>query len=174
VGFILCSAGLQPAAPAQPGNLNTFMIDQIDTRLHDWILTVLDDVTISLRPPDAETTGQGVSLYLLELVDDPPLRGQQPPPLQLALRYLVTTWAAEPAAAHRLLGQLAFSAMTQPDLAVELQPPTAATWQALNARPQPAFILRVPLRQHRPQPTIPLVRAPLVIQVEPGLPTSVP
>ena len=60
------------------------MIDQIDSRLRDWIVTVLGDVTISLRPPGAETAGQGVSLYLLELVDDPPLRGQQPAQYRLS------------------------------------------------------------------------------------------
>ena len=148
------------------------MIDQVDGRLRDWVITVLGDVTVSLRPPGAETAGQGVSLYLLELVDDPPLRGQQPPPLQLALRYLVTTWSEEAAEAHRLLGQLAFEAMGQPGMAVELQPPAAATWQALGARPQPAFILRVPLRQEQIRPPMPLVRAPLVVQIEPAVPPA--
>jgi hypothetical protein len=143
------------------------MIETVDARLVDWVQTVLGPVPVSLEPPQADLDEEGVSLYLLELVRLPPPRGQERPPLQLALRYLVTTWADTPERAHHLLGELVLSALEQADLTVQLEPLPADNWAALGVLPQPSFALQVPLRRERPQPEPRLVRRPLVVRASP-------
>ncbi len=142
------------------------MIEQVDDQLRDWVANVVGHVPVSLElPGNWQTDGQGISLYLLELVEYPSLRGAQVPPLQLSLRYLLTTWARELETAHHWLGQLVFAAMAQPGFDVELGPVPAATWSAFGLAPRPSFFLRVPLRQERPSPAMPTVRVPLVQQI---------
>ena len=140
------------------------MIDQADGRVKEWAAAVDAGAAVSLAPPTDGLPGRGVSLYLMELASEPPARGGGRPPLQLGLRYLVTTWAEAPEEAHRLLGQLAFAAMEEVEFQVELEPVPAAAWAALGAAPRPSFVLRVPLRQERPVPTAKPVRQPLVVQ----------
>jgi hypothetical protein len=105
-----------------------------------------------------------VSLFLMELTSLPPMRGERRTPLQLALRYVVTTWAQDAGAAHRLLGDLVAAAMQEEDFEVQLEPLSAEAWAALRAAPRPSFVLRVPVRQARPDPAVRLVRRPLVVQ----------
>lgn len=143
------------------------MIDQVDSRLREWAANTLDIRTISLRPPTDDQSDRGASLYLVELISAPPLRTVQRPPLQLSLRYLVSTWAEEPEEAHRLLGGLVFAAMEHPEFEVEIEPVPAAVWMALGVIPRPSFFLRVPLRRERPQPEAKYVRKPLVVQTAP-------
>ena len=47
---------------------------------------------VVLGPPWATRSGHGVNLYLLDLARRQPTRGTSRPPLQLWLRYLITTW----------------------------------------------------------------------------------
>ena len=148
--------------------LGARMIDQVDRRLEEWVVQTLGVPTCTLDPPTDDRPGQGVSLFLLELVERPVLRGGTGrPPLQLALRYLVTTWAEGPEEAHRLLGELAFAAMAMDGFAVDLEPVPTAIWTALEVKPRPSFILRVPLRKDMPEPTAKLVRQPLVVRPTP-------
>ncbi len=134
------------------------MIDQIDERLSTWVEGVLGGIKPQLTPPkDAEGT-LAVNLYLLELVDDPLRRNTTRPPLQPALRYLVTTYADEPKDAHRLLGMLVYAAFAHEEFEVELKPLPHNSWSAFKIAPRPAFILRVPLPHEWPALTIPLVR----------------
>ena len=128
------------------------MIDQIAQRLQVWVGQALPETTVTIEPPGPSRSGQGVSLYLFELVDDPPLRGSQRTPLQAAARFLVTTWAATTEEALRLLGDLLFAAMEKTEFQVELTPLPAATWATFGLTPQPSFVLRVPLQWARPQP----------------------
>jgi hypothetical protein len=143
------------------------VIDRIDDKLSSWIKTILGEIPLSLSEPAPPPSQPGVNLYLWELLDAPPLRGQQRPPLQIHLRYLVTTWADEPAEAHRLLGQLVFAALADPEFEVDLTPLSAESWLALNMVPRPAFFLRIPLRLEQPEADIPLVRAPVVLNGTP-------
>lgn len=143
------------------------MIDQIDQRVKAWVEQTLPRVAVTLGPPGAVRDGQGISLYLFELVDDPPLRGSQRTPLQAAARYLVTTRAGTPEDAHRLLGDLLFAAMDSAAFQAELNPLPAAAWTAFGLPPQPSFVLRVPLQMARPQPPVPRVRHPLDVQPVP-------
>lgn len=143
------------------------MIDQIAQRLQDWVAQALPETTVTIEPPRPSPGGQGVSLYLFELVDDPPLRGSQRAPLQAAARFLVTTWAGTTADALRLLGDLLFAALEKTEFQVELTPLPAAAWATFGLSPQPSFVLRVPLQWSRPQPPVKRVRHPLAVQPTP-------
>lgn len=147
------AAAEQPRARARP--------DETEDRLRSWIRSVDPEAEVSLGPPGAARAGRGVSVYLLDIAPQPPARGASRPPLQLSLRYLVTTWAEDPAAADRLLVDLAYSAMEQTDLEVDLQPLTPATWTALQAVARPSFVLRVTARRSRARPPAPPVLLPL-------------
>jgi hypothetical protein len=143
------------------------MIDEIDRRLRAWTESVVEGSTFSLTPPDDARSGSGVSFYLLALAEKPPTRTTRRAPLQLALHYLVTTWADAPEEAHRLLGELVFAAMETDDFEVDLDPIPPEIWAAFAIAPRPAFVLRVPLRKERPEPEVKRVQTPLVVQVEP-------
>lgn len=143
------------------------MIDQADARLSAWTKQVLEISTITLAPPSNSQEDEGASLYLLDLASAVPPNGAGRPPLQISLRYLVTTWAKNPETAHRWLGMLAFAAMESSDYEVELDPLPYEIWLALGAAPRPAFILKVRIRLERPEPIAPLVREPLNVQSSP-------
>lgn len=143
------------------------MIDQVDDRLKNWVAQILGPTEISLTGPGSNRTGQGVDLYLFELANSFPSPGSQLPPLKLELRYLVTTWAETPEAAHHLLSTLVFAAMTHNLFELDLTPLPAAAWQAFGVPPGPAFMLRVPLTVERPEPPTRLVTQPLVLQDSP-------
>jgi hypothetical protein len=140
------------------------VIDQTDHQISDWIGKVLPDTTINLGPPGTVSDGRGVNLYLMELAASPPSRGSERPPLQVELRYLITTWAEAPEEAHRLLSVLLFAALERSDLDVDLRPLTGETWSAFGMAPVPSFVLRAPVRQERPLAPAPLVRVPLRIE----------
>jgi hypothetical protein len=143
------------------------VIEKIDQQLEEWVKNVLGPVTVSLDPPGTVQADSGVHLYLIELVDSPPPRNTKRAPLQLSLRYLVTTWADSPEEAHRLLGDLVLAAMGDAHLKVELEPLSATSWTALGIPPRPSFMLRVPIRQERPQPEVKPVLQPLKVKADP-------
>lgn len=144
------------------------MIDQIDRQIKSWVEGIVDGVTISLERPDYRTSGKGAFVYLIMLTDRPPPRGPKRPPLQLTLRYLVTTWAETPEEAHKILGELVFAAMDNPEFGVEFNTITISDWTVFGISPQPYFILSVPLRLDREGPIeTKLVRKPLVIRAAP-------
>ena len=133
-------------------------IDEVTDLLAGWAGQVTGGARVSLAPPDVQPDALHVNVYLLDLVHNPPLRGLGPLPLQVTLRYLISAWGPEPAAAHRALHRLVFDALERPDRTVEAEPVPAALWSALGVPPRPAFLLRVPLRVERYEPNVPLVR----------------
>ena len=145
-------------------------MDEIDQLLKDWIVSVCGEVQVSFAAPRREEEGEGVGLYLMELLNAPPGMGSGRPPLRITLRYLVTTWAEQPGNAHRRLGQLMFAAMENKECEVALEPPSAAVWQAFGAPPRPAFVMRVPLARQRVERRAPLVRKRLTIHPSPMRP----
>ncbi|HTU01020.1 MAG TPA: Pvc16 family protein [Candidatus Sulfotelmatobacter sp.] len=140
------------------------MIDQVDRRLRDWVKGVVEGVDVRLEAPRAAETGRGIGLYLMEMASLPPPSTHQLPPWQVGLRYLVTTWSPESEEAHRILGELVFAALQNPEFQVELEPVPADVWQAFGIAPRPSFVLRVPLQQARARPKVKLVRAAPVVQ----------
>lgn len=143
------------------------MIDQICEQLQTWVQNAVDAGTVSFEPPGAATGPRGVSCYLLEIAEDPPLRGVRDAPLQLACHFLITCRAPAPLDANRLLGELIFAAMQQTDYRVLLQPAPAELWLAFAAPPRPSFVLRVPAQLARPQTPAPRVRKPIDVEGAP-------
>lgn len=142
------------------------MAFELDERLKDWVGGVVPGAELSLAPPSAKNTGQGVGLYLLEVRQSPPPSTTKRVPLQIALRYLVTTWSEEPEGAHQMVVELMFSAMENKDFEVELEPIPLTLWSLFGTPPLPSFILRMPLRHERPQPQAKYVRE-LKVQTSP-------
>jgi hypothetical protein len=141
------------------------MSDKLDDRLKRWIESIVDGVAVSLSAPEAQTSGQGIGLYLLDLMQSSPISTMKPPPLQLTFRYLVTTWSERPEDAHEILSRLFFAAMENKDFEVERNPPSIEIWRAFGVNPRPAFLLRAPLLQERPRTPAKLVREPVRVDV---------
>lgn len=140
------------------------MIDEIDRHLSDWIATILKDVGVSFEPPAREQRGRSVGLYLMDLTRIPAPRGKRRPPLQIRLRYLVTTKADDPQEAHQMLGELLIAALQESEFVVEQEPLPISLWEALKVEPRPAFVLRVPLIHEQPEKLAPPVRKPLILK----------
>ena len=144
------------------------MIEEIDQRLSEWIVSVLsEDIEVSLRPPADMGDKKTVGLYLKDILPSAPTRGTRRPPLQVLLRYLVTAWSKSPKEAHHVLGQLLFAAMEHADYEVDLEPIPAQVWTAFGTIPMPAFMLRLPLRVERPEKPVQLIRSPIEVQQSP-------
>jgi hypothetical protein len=135
------------------------VIDDVDRQLTSWVGEIVPGATVTLDGPDPGTTAD-VGLHLFELSDLPPARGVEQPPLQVLLGYLVTTWGADTAAAHKRLGDLLFAALQSPDYEVRF-PAVTAFWNAANVPPRPSFVLTVPLRQAVDRAPAPPVLSPL-------------
>lgn len=142
------------------------MIDSLDFQLRDWVRSQAAgvEVVFGLPPVDVGGVSTAVYLYLLDVTPGltRALRPGEGAESELVLRYLLTV-AGETAEAHRLLGELAFAALDATDFTLDAEPLTPDLWQALGLPPQPCLVLRVPLRRRRPQPEVPLVREPLVV-----------
>lgn len=130
-----------------------------------WARRVVPDVPVAIAPPPSADADAGVRIHLLSLAPVAAARGAKRPPLELALRYLVTTNADDEADAHRWLGVLAFDAMDVRDWSVESDPPDTELWRAFEIAPRAAFVVRVPLRLPRNDREAPLVRKPLVLDM---------
>ena len=143
------------------------MIEKVDSQIEQWIKETVGNITVSFNAPDALPDGRGINCYLLDLVDDPPMRGPQRTPNRLSLRYLITTWAGEVAEAHRLLGILAFATINHTEFDAHFEPIEPTIWTAFGVKPLPSFILAAPLRQERPDPDVLRVREPLSILTSP-------
>jgi hypothetical protein len=126
------------------------MIEAFDEQVRNWILSVAAGTEVSLAAPNGRKPGAGVGVYLMDVMKTAPSNTtKRPVPLQLTLRYLITTWSEKPEDAHQLLVRLMFAAMENEDYQVESDFPQVDLWTALGAPPQPAFLLRVPLIYER-------------------------
>ena len=144
------------------------MIEAFDEKVKNWILKVAGGVEVSLAAPDGRKPGAGVGAYLMDIMKAaPPNSTKRPAPLQLTLRYLITTWSDQPHQAHQLLVQLMFAAMENTDYHVESDFPPLSVWRALGVPPQPAFLLRVPLVYERTGAIAKPVHQPINIKSAP-------
>lgn|SRR5262249_40299049 len=139
------------------------MLGQTDDRLREWIGTVLPGVSVTHDIPPEPADKPLIAVYLMDVLSNPSARGTKRPPLQISLRYLITGWSREASEAQRLLVDLLFAAMDQADFEVERNPVPLELWLAFGLTPRPAFFLRVPLRQQRPESATKLVLQPMVI-----------
>jgi hypothetical protein len=139
------------------------VIDDLDRQLTAWVDDVVPGATVTLDGPAASATAD-VSLHLFELSDLPAARGDQRPPLQVQLGYLVTTGGADVSSAHERLGALLFAALQHSDYEVRFPGDMAAYWAAAKVPPQPGFVLAVPLRQEVDAKPAPPVTSGLRVQ----------
>jgi len=128
------------------------MIDEVDRRLTAWVKSVVEGVDVRLAAPGTSPEKRGIGLFLMEVVVMPPASTTKLPPLQVALRFMVTSWSDDPEDAHRMLGELIFAAMENSEFEVELTPVAVDVWRALGVPPRPSFVLRVPLQRARHMP----------------------
>lgn len=140
------------------------MFDQADHQLKAWVATILPDATIKLEAPQEGQAGRGVNLYLMGLAERPPTHESRKPSLQIALSYLVTTWAENQEEAHRLLGELVFAALEKNEFEVEFDTLPALAWSGYHLTPRPYFVLIVPVRKLREVPPTKYVTNPLSIR----------
>jgi hypothetical protein len=138
------------------------VIDEIDQQLSSWVDEVLPGASVTLDGPASGT--DDVGLYLFEMADLPPARGEDRPPLQVRLGYLVTTSGSDVTLAHNRLGKLLFAAMAQPDWDVRYPGDIAEFWSAVGQQPRAGFILTVPLRQPVEVKPPPPVQGPLRVE----------
>jgi hypothetical protein len=141
------------------------VIETVDQRLTNWADEVVGARIALLGWPPAAGRDRGVGLYLLDVVPTPPPRGLKRPHIDVFLRYLVTAWAEKPEEAHRLLGQLLFAALENPEFEVEHTSLPVAAWSAFGIPPRPSFVVKLPLRKELPARPAKLVRRPVVVEV---------
>jgi hypothetical protein len=155
------------------------VIDYADRFVVNWAKGILGGIGVFVDVPVSSRDESEVSLYLLELVHAPPARTVDRPPLQIALRYLVTSWAKDVEEAHRNLGKLLFAALENETsesaqtedgrltltVATEVEPIPADLWAAFSLAPRPAFILRCLLSLERKRRAAPYVRRPVRVEM---------
>lgn len=135
-----------------------------EDRIGAWVKSVDSNAQVSFGPPAADAKGRGASVYLLDIQQQLPARGVGRPPLQLWVRYLVTTWAPDESDANQLLLELAFAAAEQHDLEIETEHLSPETWTALQAVARPSFVMRMTASRARAQPVAPPVLHPLRLE----------
>lgn len=143
------------------------MIDQADRELQAWIRGIVPEVTVILGAPHQLEGQQGINLYLLALANPLPSWVNRQAGKRIALRYLVTAWAAEEERAHALLGKLVFAAMEKREYEVNLEELPVTLWVALGIAPRPALTLWVPCTLEQQERAVKLVRGPLVVHGAP-------
>jgi len=148
------------------------MIERIGQEIKDWISSVITGVEVALGLPDDGAQSAQIGLYLMDLSQSNCARVGKLSPFKINLRYLVTARSPRAEEAHRLLGELIFAALQKPEkeapeFEVVVEPLPVEAWAALGAPPQPSFFLRAPLRRERPEPEVPMVTEPVVLQPSP-------
>ena len=148
------------------------MIEIIGKEIKDWIGSVITGAEVVLGLPEGNAQSAQIGLYLMDLSRRNCARVGKLPPFKIDLRYLVTVRSPRPEEAHRLLGELIFAALQKtekesPEFEVVIEPLPVEAWAVLGAAPQPSFFLQAPLRHERPEPKVPLVREPVVLQPSP-------
>jgi len=148
------------------------MIERIGQEIRDWIGSVITGAEVVLGLPSDDARGAQIGLYLMDLSQSNCARVGKLPPFKINLRYLVTARSPRAEESHRLLGELIFAALRKPEkeapeFEVVVEPLPVEAWAVLGAAPQPSFFLRAPLRSERPEPAVPIVKEPVVLQPSP-------
>jgi len=155
------------------------VIRQIHREILGWIQATL--AKEDKRPSSGlvsrinEGTEPAIRLYLLEISNEPMARGSRKPPRRFVFRYLITASAEDLAQAHAWIWTLLREALQSSERSASLPPATnegtfdpswsvesdslsPAFWTSLEAIPQPAFVVRVPVLIEREQKLAPRVK----------------
>lgn len=163
------------------------MIEEVDQRLRQWVLSTLSDLPmdstpeVDFEPPGAEllqtatandtapndtAPNAKIHLYLMEMRRVAPVPGRKRPPRRLLLRYLVTASASSHTLIHRLLGNLAFAALENTEFELDENPLPLELWSAFKVAPRPGFVLQAPVDLRVEPRRGPLVEKALVLETE--------
>lgn len=143
------------------------MIDLALEQLRTWVRQTVDVDAVVFEPPDCHDGPACISCYLLEVSEEPPLRGMNHAPLQFACHILITCKAPTQLESSSLLGRLIFAAMQHEEYKALLRPQPAELWRALGVKPMPSLLVRIPVRLERPRTPAPRVRQPLDVASSP-------
>jgi hypothetical protein len=148
------------------------MIERIGQEIRDWISSIITGAEVVLGLPSDDAQSAQVGFYLMDLSQSRCARVGKLPPFKINLRYLVTARSPRAEEAHRLIGELIFAAMQKPEkeppeFEVVVEPLPVEAWAVLGAAPQASFFLHAPLRLERPEPAVPMVKEPVVLQPSP-------
>jgi hypothetical protein len=148
------------------------MIERIGQEIIDWISYTITGAEVALGLPDDNAQKPQIGLYLMDLSQSRCARVGKLAPFKINLRYLVTARSPRAEEAHRLLGELIFAALEKPEkeppeFEVVVEPLPVEAWAVLGAAPQPSFFLHAQLRRERPEPAVPMVTEPVVLQPSP-------
>ncbi len=123
------------------------MFHEISERLVTWAAAVAGAPIATLGHPASEIGTPRISLSLIDVIPHLPFAAAPVHRFEASLRYLATVAAETPAEVHRLLGLLAFAAMSRPDFAVDADRPSMQFWLALGVAPRPCISFRVTARK---------------------------
>jgi hypothetical protein len=148
------------------------VIEAVDGKVVAWVQGAVAPTPVTLAAPSDDNATEGIRVYLMELVRKPSVRsGPAKPPLEISLRYLVTSHAREVTEAHRRLWDLMVRAVAKSeegDWEVEPDPIPLEAWQAFGVAPCPSFVLTVPARHEWERPVPQLVREAPVVETSPA------
>ncbi|MDR4513894.1 hypothetical protein [Nitrosomonas sp.] len=144
------------------------MIDEIDSRLKEWIATVIDGkLAITFEHPGAERSQPTVSVYLYDMGYSTPNSTTREIPLQISLSYLLTVQSDNQVESHKYLGKILYAAKSQSDMEVGFPALPGQFWQAIGTVPLPHFSLHVPMMIMRETDHCPVIKAQPHIGISP-------
>jgi hypothetical protein len=155
----------KPRATSPPESAATDSLAALRQRLVSLVRGGLGEIAISHEPPRERVAAERcVGLYCFELAPaTTPAR--QPLSLQFNARFLITSVGADAATAADDLAALAFAALEEPGLEVDLEPLPMQAWTAFGLPPRPSFTITAPVRQTRlSRPARPVREAVLRLQ----------
>lgn len=143
------------------------MIDDIDQKLKEWIITVIDGkFEVSFDHPGIQKTGSVVSIYLFNMENSIQRSSNaRNIPQQLTLSYLLTVHTEDPIEGHRYLGDILYAAKSHTDFEVEFLAVPSHFWQAFGTPPLPHFCIRVPVSMSREIENIPRIKMPPRVEI---------
>ncbi|WPD22670.1 MAG: carboxypeptidase-like regulatory domain-containing protein [Candidatus Electrothrix scaldis] len=132
-------------------------METVNSLLKTWATEVLDsNVQVNnqfIPEPDIPS----VVFFLHDLLPVAPSYRNKKAPLQLTLRYLVSTSAKDINVAHNILQKLAFAAMQHSEIELELSPTDPQVWLSLGVSARPGFWLSIIYSKDRDVHPMPLV-----------------
>lgn len=132
--------------------------DQIIERIRQWVASAVPDAELALLSPTDTGADGRFEVRMVRMTPQPAPRDGRGTK-KLWLDYLVSARLGDPAREQQALAELMFSALDIPEW--EVHADVAGLQQTLGLRPDPAFLLRVPLVREGQAREVPLVRFPL-------------
>ena len=129
-----------------------------------WVVEVAGKDVIVTDDFVPVTDKPQVTVFLREFLPTAPTHRHIAAPLEIGMRYVVSSASANSTTdANELLQKLAFSAMEHEGLDIDLSPPPPEFWLSLGIKARPCFSLSTKQRKERKLEPVPLVTEPTEI-----------